>query len=351
MYYVEFLRVFRALRIFTIVLAGCLLIALITRVSVGTHWSNYWVEGLNYSPSAHRTVAVGPDGAEVTTVNDPANGLRVVQVRTTGKLDVMVYETPRTFEKRMLGTAKYRSPHRAHHQVGQDATGIRIDEYTQPDGTHVTHYVNDRHVPADVFLVMCGFLAAIFASGLGGSLSKENDGHLELAWTKPASRQNFALTMFAIDTAAIALAALLTFVAGVVAFGMFLGAPVLLVTPDTAGDLAMAILFPLAWYALGQAFTASMRRSGVIIGIMWVISITAVSLVAVPNALLQTILRIINIVNPLAYYVSQNGHPSDINGVSASMLGSTPTADIFALGAIIILAITASLVQWRRLEA
>jgi hypothetical protein len=358
MYYVEFLRVFRALRIFTIVLAGCLLIAFISRVSMGTHFSNFWVEGPNYSASAHRSVQVGPGGAEVTTVNDPVNGLHVVQVRTTGKLDVMVYETPRAFEKRTIGIPKY-TRHRSHHRpncAGSckqifGAEGIRIDEYTQPDGTHIIHYVNDHHVPMDIFLVMCGFFAAIFASAIGGSLSKENDGHLELTWTKPVSRQRFAVTMFAIDASGIAVAGLLTFVAGLVAFGMFLGAPLLIATPDTAGDLFMAVLFPLAWYALGQALTASMRRAGVIIGMMWVISITAVSLIAIPNALLQTILRIVNIVNPLAYYVSQNGHPSDVNGMSASMLGSTPTADILALGAIIILAITASLVQWRRLEA
>ncbi|MBC5815526.1 MAG: ABC transporter permease [Candidatus Eremiobacteraeota bacterium] len=350
MYYVEFLRVFRTLRIFTIVLGAVLLVAFISRLSLGTHWNNLWIEHYNVTPSGHKTVEVGADGTETTKVDDPAGGLRIVQVRTAGMLVVTVYESQRRFEKSHMGSSG-RGRHRQNIAGQNSPDGIRIDEYTAPDGTHIIHYINDRHFPADLFIVLCGFFAAVFASVIGGSLSKENDGHLELSWTKPVSRQTLAFTLFAIDAAGILAAGLLAFVTALVIEGMFLGRPVLVSSADTAGNLAMAVLFPLAWYAMGQALTASIRRCGIVIGMMWVAAIMSISLLSIPNALLQTILRAINTINPLAYYVTQNGHTTTVNGVSATFLAATQGADILALGAITILAITASLVQWRRLEA
>jgi|GEM_PF-1040824 len=350
MYYVEFLRVFRALRIYTIVLLAVILIALISRLSLGTQWNNFWVDHYDNTPSAHKTIELGPNGTEKTTIDDPAGGLRIVQVRTAGTLDVMVYESQGHFAKYHPGK-RNRGPRRQNLAGQNRPDGIRMDEYTAPDGTHITHYVNDRHLPADVFIVVCGFLAAIFASVIGGSLSKENDGHLELAWTKPTSRQKFAGTMFAIDAAGILASGLLAFVTAIVVGWMFLGRPVLVWTPDTTGNIALAILFPLSWYALGQALTASLQRAGPVLGMSWVIGLACLATVHVPYPVIQLIVRTFNTSNPLAYYSSQNGHPSTIDGVSPTLLAATQFNDILALLAITIIAITASLVQWRRLEA
>ncbi|MFN2527726.1 MAG: hypothetical protein ABR584_03315 [Candidatus Baltobacteraceae bacterium] len=332
MYYVEFLRVFRALRVFAICSAALLLIAFILRMSSGTHWSNFAIESQHFSASAKKTVKIGAGGAETTTIVDPAKGLRLVQVRTPGKVEVMLYEAPNRV-------------HRGHpdHNHWAQGSGVHLDQYTQADGTFVTHYTNDRHLPADVFLVLAGFVTAIFASVIGGSLSKENDGHLELAWTKPVSRQTFAFMMFGIDAAGMLIAGLLAFGAALTATVMFLGIPVLVSSSNTTGTLVLAVLFPLSWYALGQALTASLRRAGPVLGMSWVIGLACVATVHAPYPMIQLIVRTFNTINPLAYYSS--------HGASLTLLGATQLNDILALFAITAIAITASLVQWRRLEA
>jgi hypothetical protein len=47
-------------------------------------------------------------------------------------------------------------------------------------------------IPIIVIFAIGGFAASVYATMLGG-LADDNDGHLSLAWTKPASRARYAL--------------------------------------------------------------------------------------------------------------------------------------------------------------
>ena len=60
--------------------------------------------------------------------------------------------------------------------------------------THIT-IGNDMtaHIPVGVLFAIAEGFALITATMLGGALAKENDGHLEIAWTKPVSRERLAL--------------------------------------------------------------------------------------------------------------------------------------------------------------
>ena len=354
MYYVEFLRVARALRIFGIILLAVIALAGIIRLNAGTKWSNIWVND-GFTTSAKKTVTILSDGTELTIVDDHVNGRSiVVQRRSPGLLDVVTYTARRGAKIDLSTTVPTSHAPGSRIHIGAteaDIHGINVSHKTLPNGVVVTHYINDRHVPIDFFLVVAGFVAAIFASIIGGSLSKENDGHLEIAWTKPTSRENYAFTLFAIDAGGIVAAGALSVLAGLICAGIYFGVPLPTASSETAGNLATAVLFPLAWYAMGQALSASVRRAGLIIGMMWVVSFVSMPMLAINNDILRFVLRALNTINPMSYYSTQNGHPSTFNGASINLLPATQFFDIFGLSAILIIAIVASLVQWRRLEA
>ena len=352
MYYVEFLRVFRALRVFAIILVVLFGVAATVRYTEGQRWSNFFVDGMRYSSSATKTVVKLADGTEVTTIRDDEKHRLVVQRRLPGLLNALIFEAPRGSRADLAATAAaYEQSHPWSARSDGKFQGIMMDDNTLPNGVTVTHYINDRHITIDPFLVLAGFIAAIFASVIGGSLSKENDGHLELAWTKPVSRQVYAFTLFAIDAIGIltAGALMLLFIAATAA--IYFGVPTFTVNTQTLGNLAMAALFPLAWYALGQACSASVKRCGLIIGMLWVAGFAAIALEGIDNAVLRAVLRTINTVNPIAFYATENGRPTTLNGGSVNLFPATQTFDVIGLSLILIVAIVASLVQWRRLEA
>jgi len=60
-------------------------------------------------------------------------------------------------------------------------------------------------VPSIVIWGAGAVCASIFASFLGLSLARENDGHLPVAWTKPASKAAHAAVKIGVDVAAIML--------------------------------------------------------------------------------------------------------------------------------------------------
>ena len=139
MYYVELLRVYRALRVCAIILAIAIAVIYIVRVSLGPHFNNFFIENYELTPSAQKTVQVAADGTETTRVEDPAGGLHIVQVRKPGLLDVVVTQTQERYQKHNPGTHSH--VRHIEHLAGQssDTEGIRLEEYTAPDGMHVTH--------------------------------------------------------------------------------------------------------------------------------------------------------------------------------------------------------------------
>lgn len=335
MYYVEFLRVFRALRVYAIVLAAVFLIFAAVRLGAGPSMHRQFMQ--NFSPTAVRTVS-NQNGVETVTIVDREKQTRVVQHTGPEGWDMTIYEGPG-------------SPHhhraRHHRNPGQGGGLIEVHETDRPDGTHVTQLRTDRRYPFDILATLAGLIAAIFATVIGASLSRENDGHLELVWTKPSSREQSAVAMFAVDAAGIlasfALCALLIHAC----IALFVGWPVLTFGPNSGVTFAIALLFPLAWYALTQGLSASLGRSGrMICGIIWVPALLIPSLLFIDNPLVRGVLRTVDTLNPVAYFGVHTG-----GEYSPTLLPHTPLVNLTALAAITILAIAASLVQWRRLEA
>ena len=333
MYYVEFLRVVRALRAYAIVLAGVLLIAAIVRVSAGPALHDQFMK--NFSPSAVRTVQ-NSDGVETVTIDDPVKGTHVVQHQGRTGWDITITEAP---------GSRHGVRHRHRHQE-QPGGLLHVEERDLPDGSHVTFIRSDRRYPLDVLLALGGFIAAIFATIIGASLSRENDGHLELVWTKPVSRMQAAFTMFAIDIAGIYVAFALCALTVELCVALFVGLPQITVGESSGTQLGIALLFPLAWYALTQAVSASLGRTGrMLCGLLWVPAMIVPTMIAVPYPAIRLMMRAVDTLNPLAYFAVHLGR------VSPTLLPQTPAWSISALASLTILAVAASLVQWHRLEA
>ncbi|MDP9019019.1 MAG: hypothetical protein M3N19_11965 [Candidatus Eremiobacteraeota bacterium] len=341
MYYVEVLRVWRALRVFAICMAALVIIAAVIRMSIGSPVQNRMLDTMK-SPTAHKTVQTQADGSITTIIQDDASGLRAVQTESGGVLDIKIYEKSKA--------AKHLKVSRDKVDAGNGSGGVEVmaDEKTLPDGTHFSHFILNRHVSLTIYLLIAGMIAAIFATIIGGSLSKENDGHLELAWTKPISREAYAATVFAVDAVGIVVAGALMLLTLAACTAIAIGMPQFTADSGTLPTALKALLFPLAWYGIGQLLTASMRRGGgIVVGLMWVAALMIPAMLAFDNAFVRTVLRAVDTLNPMAYFgqFSMPGIPSP------TLLAHNATSDIAALFALTIIAAIASLLQWRRLEA
>ena len=179
-----------------------------------------------------------------------------------------------------------------------------------------------------------------FATVLGLNLAAENDGHLELAWTKPVSREAYALGLFGVDVLAIAVCIALTAGCGAFVADVCLGHQAF-DFPDGAGAIsALAFCgFPLCIYAWITALSASLKRNrGTVAGLFWplMIAIAALGVVRIPAV--HAVAVTLNALNPLAIFISGSGNPP-------------PSLTTYLSGwAVAALLLVAAIVQWRRLE-
>jgi hypothetical protein len=206
-----------------------------------------------------------------------------------------------------------------------------------------------------VVLAIVGYAAAlaaaIFASIFGSSLAIENDGHLEIVWTRPISRMRNALGKLLIDVAAIVAVFVLCYATGWLVAAL-LGDHPLNVTFDSQSMLKLArfLAFPLAWFGLTQALTAGIKGSwfGAIVGPLWPVcqGLFAVGLLPLP-ATWHKVWQIANIPNPIAYFpfwaFDETFHVYEF--------GYGVVLDDLALAAIATIGISLATLRWRRLEA
>src|SRR5579872_2690566 len=197
-------------------------------------------------------------------------------------------------------------------------------------------------LPFSILFVVPSIAAAIFGSIAGISLSTENDGHLEVAWTRPASRVRYALAIFGTDIVAIVAAFALGFAGCWIATAAHGGLRYLVVDSDTGGELARYVLYPMAWFGLCEALTASVRsRGGAFAGFVWLM-LDQLPLQPVWHAFF----RFINYANPLRYASMAIGA-----GASDELANIALPVALTGLSAIAIIGIVLALMQWRRLEA
>ena len=208
-------------------------------------------------------------------------------------------------------------------------------------------------------LVFSSAAVVILATILGLNLAAENDGHLEVAWTKPASRERYALTLFAIDIGALVLAIVLTFVSAIVVTDIFLGHQAIsffgaashqtfsaVGIPQStdvgreAFDSIAYMTFPICIYAWITALSASLKRNrGAIAGMFWPVMLGLTGIQVLPVPALHAVFKAINRIDPLTLY----NHPAGVPNFTFVPYGGG------MLSIVVLLAL--ALVQWRRLEA
>ena len=146
---------------------------------------------------------------------------------------------------------------------------------------------NDAALAVLIVGWVAAIVTAIVASILGSSLAAENCGHLEIALTKPISRSKYAAGIFAVDLICLTIIFALIFGAAY-CVASFLCGTLLNVPLDQTSLLRMArfFAFPMAWFGLGQALTASLRAqwAGGMIGMSWPTTEALSVLVALPLA-------------------------------------------------------------------
>ncbi len=210
---------------------------------------------------------------------------------------------------------------------------------------------SDSHavVPLIALIAMGSIVSAIVATILGCGLARQNSGHLAIAWTKPLSRVGVAGSQTLVDLAAIYVA----FGLGL-AFAIGIAATVgtlqnLQIESSTAWFVARELVFPLAWYGLVMAATASMRsRAGAVAATLWIAGVVLIGLDQshVFGGTLATIISTLDHLNPM-YYAELS---FDDKGNSTSLV-TNPVVSFAGLSALAMAGYAAALAQWRRLEA
>ena len=202
----------------------------------------------------------------------------------------------------------------------------------------------------DFFGTTALVIGGLMATVLGSALSRENDGHLEAAWTKPYSRTAYATAVMLVDAAGIAIAILIGLVVHALVHAA-LRTPISLAGASTmAGDLARFLLFPFAWYAVIVALSARVRGGGLVQGLIWPIGLILLGLHEIPlGPVWQGLTGLLNLVNPLTYIQYHETGYSLLTTGGGSM-ASAFTADV-ALALLVVGGWALATMQWRRMEA
>lgn len=335
-YYVEYARAKRAIFIALIFVGFFFLAAAVLRVSVH---NGHWAADLETSPTAHVTRTQLPGGSVREVIDDPQRETHAVIIRHPGGvLDMDVVEP------RASGGVRH------HGDFVMGSTSIH--ETVEGKNLHtVLHYVGGTpSFDLGVCFLFTLPMGLIVASILGGVLSKENDGHLELAWTKPVSRERYALAAMAVDAVTIVVSQLLALAVALIAALMFV-LPHFSYARTFGWYIFLAMAAPVAWYALITAASASIKRGpGVVIGVAWVAAILVPSLghaleaVASLNpiaAWFYAIFKGLSYIDPIAYLSFNGGH--------SYLMPVWEGAWVLCALAIGYLALAVA--QWRRVEA
>ncbi|MBV9402380.1 MAG: hypothetical protein JO018_01490 [Candidatus Eremiobacteraeota bacterium] len=327
MYYVEKLRAWRVMRVFLVILGVLFLLCVIARLSGHGH-----VNGNDFvAPSGAREVkSVAPDGSHISTYYGKHGEVAVVRTDVNDVQTVTVTEPAKPGAK-------------------SEQTKVGTVTISQtPHGKLMTTIIrNSNRIPLDVLFIIAAFFVSIFASILGLSLSAENDGHLELAWTKPVSRQGYAGMTILVDLAAALALLAITVAVEIAVLALFGAATHIAADAATLLTILWSIVYVSAFYGVVMATTASLRRaSGVALAILWPAMLILPGLTRIDWLNIGTVARIIDTVNPVAYFYSLTSHQQ-----THTLLPIGFGYEITALAIITVAGLLASIGQWRRLEA
>jgi hypothetical protein len=345
-YYAEVLRGMRALRVIAIILGILLAIAIVFRLwAFAEHGPMFIASGLQSSPTAHVTSKTLADGTVETTIVDPVKKTRAVIDRRGGyfHLDATM-------------------PSRNKMSHNNFSLGIsNISENRSSGMTHiiVTQDMSGANLPVGILFGVASVFALITATMLGGVLAKENDGHLELAWTKPVSRERLAVATIGTDIAAIVVSQLAAVVTLLIMCAMFVP-PRFYANSMTPLFVTLALLGPIAWYSCLTAFSASLKRGlGLVCGLGWLAALfipglsqaTARSQSDLGRSI-HLVFQSLSYIDPIAYISFRGAFTSSSSSGIAfqTAIGSLGFSALM-LAVLTIVYLTLAVLQWRRVEA
>jgi hypothetical protein len=338
MTYVEWLRVRGALKWTAIVL-----VALFVVVGLGRVWA-FGLGGdalthiarLQADPSSRVIETSGPDGAHRTVIDDPRERVHVtIDDYGWGRKHIEVLD---------------RSSH--DHKKETIVAGT-IAVRTLPAGGGSLVVIDTNGIPFTTFALVGIIVALVFATIVGSPFARENDGHLEVALTKPVGRTTLGLAIIAVDAAGI-VAAFAFGVAFALACTMLFEFSRITYDVNDFFATLLGIVGPLSWYALLNVATASMKRGyGTIVGFAWPAALLVVALSSLHpdgNVLLlivSDVFKVLAVVDPVSYMhltlpVEISGKPIVATSIQINVLALALLAAVY--GALAIL-------QWRRVEA
>jgi hypothetical protein len=343
-YYAEVLRGKRALRVIAIILGIFLAIAIVFRLwALSEHSPEIVATALQTSPTAHVTTKTLADGTVETTVNDPVKRTHAV-IDRRGRLFHMDATMPTT---NSMTRQRFVS-------IGSSS----VDRSQRAGMSHiVVTYDTTANIPVSILFAISEIIGLVTATMLGGILAKENDGHLELAWTKPVSRERLALAYIGVDMATIVVSQFAMILLTLIVCAMFVW-PTFYTDAYTLPSIVLALLGPIAWYAGLTAFSASLKRGlGMVIGLGWLAALVIPSVEAGTsfsgNDIVRSIhglFKLLSYIDPIQYvHISYHGSLG-ANGMQSMPIGPLGTEVALALVLTIVYVVLAVL-QWRRVEA
>jgi len=343
-YYAEVLRGMRALRVIAIILGVFLAIALIFRVwAWAEHGPTFAASGLESSPTARVTTKTLADGTVETTVIDRVKRVHAVIDRRGGYFH--------------MNATVPSDRGMSHNNFSLGDSNISEDRKSGMTRIVVTQDMNGANIPVGILFAIASVIALITATMLGGVLAKENDGHLELAWTKPVSRERLALASIGTDIVTIVVSQVFACAVILIICAMFVW-PKFYTNSMTPSVVALALLGPIAWYACLTAFSASLKRGlGMVCGLGWLAALLIPS-VAQASARSQsdigrsihTVFQTLAYIDPIAY-MSFRVAFSSTSGIAFQTAIGTLDFSAAMLAILAIAYVALAVLQWRRVEA
>jgi len=348
--YAELLRVRGCLKWTAIVLVACVAVVLFGRFTYldvrpnSPGFSGIYIDDKQIAQvarSSQQTQTKLPDGTVRTVVDNPRLGIRMT-------ID------DRGYWGKHVELLERKAPDGVHANTIDfgDIHGRRV---MLPDGSSVVKIDEGAAVPEDLnyYTVLATCVALIVATILGAPFGRENDGHLEIAFTKPISRTRLALETIATDLAGIVAAWVLTVAAMMIGHTIF-EAPNYVYGPSDTVVIVVGLLGAFAWYGLLCAATASMKRSyGAILGVAWPIAlgvhaIAEAHLGYAPLAqLVRAVATALSWLDPLAYlHFGSVFGSAHADAAAGSLAGNVPI-----LAALALVYAALAIVLWRRVEA
>jgi hypothetical protein len=352
--YVEYLRATRALRIVAVLLGLMLVGALLIRLSWGVpsysppSARDYYAE-LEHSPTARVVHERLRNGNTRTIVDDPKREVyAIIDRQGSAVVDFTLAHTKEAAEDRRLHRASQNTAEMTVTTFDTTTTARPARSNSSRPGSRGVAWTWSP-LELDTLFEMTLPLGLLVATLLAGPLSKENNGHLEVAWTKPVSREQYGFAVVLVDVLTLIVAQAVTALA-LVAAASFWGFPKLGFQTSETLTVVTALAGPIAWYAWLTALSASLKRGpGIALGIGWVVAIVVPWIAAGTHDASTPVGRSVHAIFDAASYLIPLSYiwgKVEVNDPARAL--AIGLAALVALSAV---SFALAVAQWRRLEA